>query len=328
MSTQIAVIGLNQAGSSIGLALGAYQDKITRIGHDADVPLMKKLEKEGAFDKTHIKLPDAVRGADLVILTLPTDLVKDALKIIAAEIKPETVVMCFSVIFNATYAWAREILPAGQPFIVLQPVIHPERLKDWDDDLQNAQPGLFENCDLLVVTDFDTHSRAFQMANDLCALLKAKPYITEPLEADGIMARVEQLPKLTAAALLSMMVDQPGWDDARRMTSRAFFRAASISTLYDEQEYYGISNLLNRENTTRAIDHLVASLMEMRDMINEGDEEGLMQTLKKARQGYETWIGQRLSGEWEKDKKMPELVERNMMSRLFGGKPRDKKNDQ
>jgi prephenate dehydrogenase len=328
MSTQIAVIGLNQTGSSIGLALGAYKDKITRIAHDADVPLMKKLEKEGVFDKTHIKLPDAVRGADLVILTLPTDLLKDALKIIAAEIKPETVVMCFSIVFKATYAWAREILPAGQPFIVLQPMIHAERLKDWDDNLHNTQPGSFENCDMLVVTDYDTHSRAFQMANDLCALLKAKPYITEPLEADGIMARVEQLPKLTATALLSMMVEQPGWDDARRMTSRAFFRAASISTLYDEQEYYGISNLLNRENTTRAIDHLVASLMEIRDMIEEGDEEGLKETLKKARQGYETWIGQRLSGEWDKEKKMPELVERNMMSRLFGSKPRDKKNGQ
>ncbi len=328
MSTQIAVIGLKQVGASIGLALGTYKDKIIRIGHDADAIMMKKLEKEGAFDKTHIKLTDAVHDADLVILTLPTDLLKDALGLIAAEIKPETVVMCFSVVSNATYAWARELLPAGQPFIVLQPMIHPARLKDWEDNLHNPQPGLFENCDMLVVTDYDTHSRAFQMANDLCALLKAKPYITEPLEADGIMARVEQLPKLTAAALLSMMVDQPGWDDARRLTSRAFFRAASISTLYDEQEYFGISDLMNKENITRAIDHLIASLMEMRDMIDEGDEEGLKQTLEKTRQGYETWFEQRMSGEWDKEKKIPELVERNMMSRLFGGRPRDKKTDQ
>jgi len=195
MSTQIAVIGLKQVGASIGLALGAYKDKITRIGHDADVTLMKKLEKEGAFDMTHIKLPDAVHNADVVILTLPTDLLKDALGLIAAEIKPETVVMCFSVVSNATYAWARELLPAGQPFIVLQPMIHPDRLKDWEDNLHNPQPGSFDNCDMLVVTDYDTHSRAFQMANDLCVLLKVKPYITEPLEADGIMARVEQLPK-------------------------------------------------------------------------------------------------------------------------------------
>jgi len=328
MSTQIAVIGLKQVGASIGLALGAYEDKITRIGHDADVTLMKKLEKEGAFDKTHIKLPDAVHNADVVILTLPTDLLKDALGLIAAEIKPETVVMCFSVVSNATYAWARELLPAGQPFIVLQPMIHPDRLKDWEDNLHIPQPGLFENCDMLVVTDYDTHSRAFQMANDLCAVLKAKPDITEPLEADGIMARVEQLPKLTAAALLSMIVDQPGWDDARRLTSRAFFRAASISTLYDEQEYFGISDLMNKENITRAIDHLIASLMEMRDMIDEGDEEGLKQTLEKTKQGYETWFEQRMSGEWDKEKKIPELVERNMMSRLFGGRPRDKKTDQ
>ena len=36
MSTQISVIGLNQVGASIGLALSAYKDKLVRVGHDAN----------------------------------------------------------------------------------------------------------------------------------------------------------------------------------------------------------------------------------------------------------------------------------------------------
>lgn len=325
MSPQIAIIGLNQVGASIGLALGAHKEKIALVGHDADLSLMRKLEKEGVFEKTQARLSDAVNGADLVILSLPTDLLKDALGLMAAVIKPETVVMCVSVVASAAYTWAREILPAMQPFVVLQPMLHPLRLRDWENDLCVAQPGLFENCDILVVTNSETQARAFQMANDLCALLKAKPYFTEPLEADGIMARVEQLPKLSAAAMLSMLVGKPGWDDARRLAARAFFRTASISTLYDEQEFYGISDLMNKENITRAIDDLVTSLISIRDMIDEGDEDGLKKTLKDARQGYETWLTQRMSADWDKEKEVPEVLERNIINRLFGGRPRDNK---
>ena len=197
----------------------------------------------------------------------------------------------------------------------------------WEDNLHNAQANLFEKTQLLIVTDFDTHSRAFQMANDLCALLKATPYITEPMEADGIIARVEQLPKLTAAAFLSMMVDQPGWDDARKFSARAFYRLASLSTLVDEQEFYGMSTLVNRENVTRAIDNMITILNDMRDMIEEGDEEGLKNIFHGTRQGFETWSKQRQSGEWDSEKKVPEVLERTTMNRLFGIRPRGKKTE-
>ena len=321
MSPQIALIGLNQVGASIGLALGAYKENITRVGHDADSARMRRLEKEGVCDKTHIRLPDAVRGADMVILSLPTDLLRDALGLIAGEVFPQAVVVCISAVARVAYQWARELLPPQQPFIVLQPVLHPARLRDWEENSSNPYADLFENTHMLVVTDSNTQEKAFQLANDLCALLKAKPYFSEPLEADGITARIEQLPKLTAVALLSMLVEKPGWDDARKMTNRAFFRFASLNTLFDEQEFFGVSNLVNRENITRALDELSATLAEIRQMIDAGDEEGLQKMYQTARQGYETWLTQRMSGEWDKVEKSPEALERGILTRLFGGRP-------
>ncbi len=320
MNPQIAIIGLNQVGASIGLALGAYKENITRIAHDADGALMRKLEKEGVYDKSHARLTDAVRDADLVILSLPTDLLRDALGLMAGHIRPDSVVVCVSVVARVVYDWAREILPQKQPFIVLQPVLHPARLRDWDDNTASPHGDLFENTHMLVVTDADTQEKAFQMATDLCALLKAKPYFSEPLEADGIMARIEQLPKLTAVALLSMLVEKPGWDDARRMTNRAFFRLASLNTLYDEQEFFGIANLMNKENITRALDELTSALSDIREMVNEGDEEGLQKMYQNARQGYETWLNQRMSGDWDETEKVPEVLERGIINRLFGGR--------
>jgi hypothetical protein len=118
-----------------------------------------------------------------------------------------------------------------------------------------------------------------------------------------------------------MLVEKPGWDDARKMTNRAFFRFASLNTLFDEQEFFGVSNLVNRENITRALDELSATLAEIRQMIDAGDEEGLQKMYQTARQGYETWLTQRMSGEWDKVEKSPEALERGILTRLFGGRP-------
>lgn len=323
MSTKIAILGFGQIGASIGLALAPYKDKVSRVGHSADVKLMKKASADGAFDRTEIKLPDAVRGADIVVLDFPTDLVKDALRLIAKEIKPETVVLCFSVVFKTIYEWANELLPAGQPFVLLHPVINPERLADWNDTLLTAHADLFEKCEMIIAADHGTSSRAMQTAADLAALLKAKPYFTEPAEADGIFAAVEQLPLLNAAAVINALTNSPGWGDARHITSRAFFRTASISMLFDEEEYFGITSLMNRENTARVLDELIAELQEIRRMIAEDDEEGLRATLRDARRGYELWLDQRTSGEWDKEIKPEVPVSPNLLERLFGGRPRD-----
>jgi prephenate dehydrogenase len=327
MSTKFAILGFGEIGASIGMALAPYKDKVARVGHSADVKLMKKTAADGAFDHTEIKLPDAVRGADIVVLDFPTDLVKDALQLAAKEIKPETVVQCFSVVFRPIYEWANELLPPGQPFVLLHPVINPERLADWNDTLSTGHADLFEKCDMIIAADHTTVSRAMQTATDLSTLLKAKPYFTEPEEADGIFAGVEQLPLLTAAALVNALTHNPGWGDARRITSRSFFRTASISMLFDEEEYFGITSLMNRENTTRVMDDLIAELQEMRSMIAESDEDALRAALRDARRGYELWLEQRTSGEWDRQEKPEVPVSPNILDRMFGGKPRDLRNN-
>jgi prephenate dehydrogenase len=207
----------------------------------------------------------------------------------------------------------------------MQPVIHAERLADWNDTLLNAHADLFENCEMIIAADHGTSSRVMQTATDLSTLLNAKPYFTEPLEADGIFALTDQLPLLNAAAVINALINSPGWGDARRVTSRSFFRTASISMLFNEEEFFGISSLMNHENTSRVLDGLIAELQEMRDMIAQGDEDGLKLTLAEARKGYELWLEQRTSGEWDREKK-PEIPSTGFLERLFGTRPPSSKN--
>jgi len=327
MSTKIALIGLGQVGASAGLALAAYKDQIIRIGHDGSHKRMKELENADVFDRGETKLAQAVQDADLVIIDFPVDMIRDGLELMAPHIKAEAVILCFSSVVQEVYQWAREILPAHQAFIVVHPVIDPERLADWNDTLLTPHTDLFENCDMVIAADAETQPRALKMATELCSLLKAKPYFSEPLEADGILARTNLLPILNATALLNTLLNSTGWGDARRFTSRGFFRTASISMLYEESEYFGISSLLNRENSVRVLDEMLAELQTLRDMVQEGDEEGLRESMKRARQGYEGWLYQRTSRDWDQEYPPESPETRNIAERLFGGKPVKKKDN-
>ena len=66
------------------------------------------------LEKITGKLADAVRGADLVIMDYPMDMIKDGLGIIAKEVKAETVIICFAVAFTKTcLGTSAHTLPPG-----------------------------------------------------------------------------------------------------------------------------------------------------------------------------------------------------------------------
>jgi prephenate dehydrogenase len=162
------------------------------------------------------------------------------------------------------------------------------------------------------------------LATELAEMLKGKPFFVDPVEADGLVAEEEFLPKLVASAYLRALVDQPGWKDGRRFASKTFFRLASLSKSFDEEEYFGISSLMNKESTSRAMGALITSLQELQQLIDAGDEEALRQYLASSRHGFETWYDQRISSNWEAEKKEEIPPARDILGRFFGGKPRKK----
>lgn len=324
MTKQITVVGLDQIGTSIGLALAEYKDNIRRIGHDPDLKRMQQAEKVGAFDKTFSNLNVAVRDADIVILAIPTDLIKDALSIAASELKPDTLLINTSLVRSGVNDWIKQSLPKECHYISILPLIHADRLEDLNDDVHAPRADLFASSEIVIASDYNSSQKAVQMASDLVELLKASPFYADPAEADGIVAQAEQLPKLAAAALIHTLIDQPGWKDCRHFTSRAFYRSASVSHLWDEQEYFGISALLNKENVSRSLGYMIDSLQNIRDMVDNGKENDLKNYLKDARQGYESWIEQRKTGDWDAVKKEKPQISTNIFERLFGVSPKIK----
>lgn len=93
MPVKITIIGLGQIGASIGLALAEHKDRVVTVGHDKEYSLEQRAKKLGAVNETNHNLPSSVENADLVILALPVNEIRETLGHIAQDLRKDAVVV-------------------------------------------------------------------------------------------------------------------------------------------------------------------------------------------------------------------------------------------
>jgi prephenate dehydrogenase len=320
MTVTITIVGLGQIGTSIGLALASHKELVQRVGYDSDIRIARQAEKKGALDKVEINLIDAVRKAEIVLLSVPLDQLKETMALVAADLKENAVVMDTGPIKEVVAGWASELLPEGRHYIGLTPVINPAYLHDTDLGLDAAREDLFHGGLMAIVAPPRANSEAIKLAADLTRLLGAEALFADPLEIDGLMAATHILPQLMAAGLLNATVDQPGWREARKVAGRAYAEASAPAVHLGDENALLAAALLNRENVQRVLDSAIAALQALRSDIAGQDKEALHVHLERARRGRELWWKERQLGDWVNDGTPPANMpdKKNILDRWFG----------
>lgn len=316
MAVQITIVGLGQIGTSVGLALAEQSELIYRMGHDRELRAARHAEKLGALDKVSINLISAVEEADLVLLALPIDQIQETLGFIRNDLKPAAVVMDTGPVKQIVASWAAELLPDERYYVGLTPVLNPVYLHEIDSGAEAAHPDLFRDGLIGIVSPPGTPSEAIKLAADLTRLLGATPLFADPLEMDGLVAATHILPQLMAAALLNATVDQPGWQEGRKIAGRSYAEVTAPVMYPTEPSTLTTAAMLNRENVIRVLDGAMASINAIRnDLINE-EVKPLEERLNRAREGRKAWLNGRLAANWAADETTS--VEAPTASDIFG----------
>ncbi|MCQ3938908.1 MAG: hypothetical protein DPW18_17960 [Chloroflexi bacterium] len=298
MPVQITIIGLGQIGASIGLALAAHKDKAATLGHDRDFSIEQRAKKLGAVTATDHNLPGAVENADLVVLAIPVHQVRDTFKYIAQDLKKDAVVVDMTPVKAEVAKWARDLLPASVHYVGLVPAIGAGHLDIAGAGLDSARADLFSKSVFLLSTPPGVPGAAVKLVSDMVNLLGAATVLTDFVESDGLMASANILPRLVSAALLNATVDQPGWQELRKVAGLAYYRATSA---FSETEDAGALSMLavqNRANVIRLLDQMTAALLELRDELENENGEALEKRLESARQGRAKWLVERGKADW------------------------------
>ncbi len=326
MDVRITIVGLGQIGASVGLALAEHADLVERIGYDRDAGVARRAKQMRALDRLVLDLPAAVRGADLVLLALPVDQIRGTLEAIRNDLRQGAVVMDTGPAKEKVASWAGALLPPERYYVGLTPVINPDYLHEIDSGLGAAHPDLFRKGLIGITAQPGVPSEAIKMAADLTRLLGAAPLFSDPLEMDGLVAATHILPQLLAAALLNATVDQPGWQEGRKIAGRSFAETTAAALHASEAKTLAEAALLNRENVLRVIESAIASVQAIRHDLHNGDGESLEDKRARARRSREEWLKVRKDADWVRQE-LPGAAASapsGLFKRLMGYEKRDK----
>jgi prephenate dehydrogenase len=293
MTVQVTIIGLGQIGGSIGLALEAQKEKIKRVGHDKEAGTARAAQKANAVDAVQFNLPASVEQADVVILSLPLNEVRDTLDIIRTDLKEGALVLDTSPARRLGEAWARELLPTGRYYIGLVPAINPAHLMETGGGFDGAHSDLFQGANCLVCTSPGLPESVVRLATDIILLLGATPILSDSTEADGLLAKMITLPKILAISLLDVTMDKPGWEEAKELAGPSY--TMPVAAAFDRDQADGLreSALANRDNLVRVLDGYLASLQALRDNIHNEERKDLDDKIRAAQDNAFEWLVER-----------------------------------
>jgi prephenate dehydrogenase len=320
MVVQLTIIGLGQIGASIGMALRDKKNSIRRVGHDRNAAITKAALSLDVVDEIK-NLKDAVQNANIVLLALPLSEIRETLKVIGPWLQENAVVLDTAPLKGAVLEWMKEFIPAGRFYLGLVPTLNPQAFASSESGLNGAHPDLFKRTVMVVDAPPGTLPEVEELAFNLSKMLGAKPMLTDLAESDGLMTSVHLLPQLTAAALLNATVEQAGWAEARKLAGRPFAGVTGGLAYYDDPDSLKVAALGNRAGVVHALDVLLASLKGLRDDIENGDEEGVIERLAQAFEGRERWLNERSAAGWLEESgeeiDVPDFGER-ISQMLFG----------
>lgn len=309
---KIAIVGLGLIGTSAGLALRRYQDKVTVVGHDRDLGVAGMAKKLGAVDRTEWNLISTVAGADRVLLALPLAEMRETLQAIAADLKPGCIVMDTAEVKGPVLAWARELLPDNVSFVGGHPIVISEKTGQ-----EGARADLFERKLFCLVADVAAQAGAVHLAADLVEALGGKPFFMDATEHDGMAAAVEHLPMVMAAVLTTIAGRSSGWSDMRKVAGGQFYTGTALVVNSGQAAAAGL--LANREHLLYWLDAFIAEISQWRRRLEAGDQERLAEDLEESLFTGRRWLADYTEGLWDREVPVKDLPTSGSMFRdMFG----------
>jgi len=307
----VTIVGLGFVGSSIGLAVKASKANVHVVGHDKEPTVARKALKKGAVDKTDWNLISACEGADIIVIATPVMAVKETMEAIAPYIKPGCLVTDTATIKEPVIRWADEILPDEVNFIGGNPIIE---VQGEARGVDAASAEVLKDALYCLIPSPKASGSSMELASALVTAMGAKPYFLDAFEHDGLMAGVEHLPLVTAAALVETLSSNPPWREMRKLAGYAFRHTTDLPSL--DPVLYRDTCLINADNIVRWIDEYIARLERLKQHIVEGDEEALYGFFEGALSERNRWLKDKAQGTWEEHPEIPKVP--GMLETLLG----------
>jgi prephenate dehydrogenase len=294
------VIGTGLIGGSIGMALRRRGWWVS--GFDRDPARAERALQLGAIDQVGTD-PNAVA----TFIAVPAGAVAEVAGGVlarqdAGQLSPRAKALAPPAGENAGENTAHDPRPPGRVKVkvvtdvagikegIVSSVGHPRFVGGHpmagseQEGVEGADPELFLGATWALTPGEHTSGDAYSEVQALVRLLGANPVAIEPRRHDELVALVSHTPHLTAATLMNLAVDASTSDATLLRLAAGGFRDMTRVAAGHPGIWPDIV-AENRDAILSALDRLCASLDSLRALVANGDRDGLLKLLQRAREG-------------------------------------------
>ncbi len=198
---RVAVLGTGLIGGSIGLGLSRARPRWEVVGFDVDGGAARSAQARGAVGEVAVDQGAALRGADLVVIAVPTDVIAAVCETLGERADPDAVVTDVGSAKVAIVEAGRAAF--GSRFVGGHPMAGSER-----HGIEAAEGALFEGAWWILTPTPETSPEAYARVSELAAALGARAVAVEPQVHDALVARLSHVPQLVASAIVDAAVGE------------------------------------------------------------------------------------------------------------------------
>jgi prephenate dehydrogenase len=323
---EILILGLQEVGASIGLALRRGEVPARIVGSDPQEKTARAALQAGAIE--HIAPAGvATRSANLIILAMPRSEAQAYLEMAAERSSLNAVILDTAPGLAKRLAWVETHLPAGRFYLGGVPSLTASALQSPPSE---PSADLFQGSTLAVVLPRGTPEEVAGLGPQFARVLGCEPFFIDPAELDGVEAAAEALPRLAWAALLRTASQAANWRETSRLAGRPL--ALLGATLTGEDPRAVAEELhRNRTNVLSKLEDYRRELDALQVLLERPQPDGLAAHLTALRETYTGWLSARARADWRVADSVPAPTEDafgGFLSRLLlprsmrGQKPR------
>lgn len=226
MIDRLVIIGVGLIGGSLALSLKKSNYVNTVVGCGRSKHNLQKGVELGILDEYSLSIPDAVKGADVVLVAVPLGAMKNIFEQMQQSLHADTVISDVGSAKGSVIQDARASLGVNFcRFVPGHPIAGSE-----NSGVESGFASLFEKRKIILTPENDTSSSAISVIEKMWQITGAQVEMMSQKHHDHVLAATSHLPHMLAFSLvshLSKMSDQDEIFDYAAGGFRDFTRIAS-----------------------------------------------------------------------------------------------------
>lgn len=278
MNERVVILGVGLIGGSLALGFKEHTN-CTVIGYDVNEEPLAIAQQMGAIDEMTLNLSEVVHDADIIIIALPVEQIKQMIIHLShLSLKEGCIISDVGSTKSEIMHTAKCLNKQKVSFIGGHPMAGSHR-----SGIQAARSRLFENAFYVLTPDPDTPLIAVQRLSQLLhRATKAEFVIMDPFFHDQIVGAISHLPHIIAAGLVNQVGNyNEGNEWFHRLAAGGFRDLTRIGASHPAM--WRDILLSNRDQLITLMDDWIQQMRWIQQAIKKSDREAIETFFERSR---------------------------------------------